>query len=172
MQCSLYFLFSSLFVSFPNLHFQLRALTSALQPPVTVLGLPLPFEIIYWSGAVDYLFFFSRLISFLRLFAFVFFSFFFIHDVDSNHLTALYTRTIASNLSSPEYEVLSSATYIRDPGIDKVPSKTVETTRGEWGDNKVVTLTIGTLSHYSGTCAGRSRARNIRRTKQSQLVGM
>ena len=73
MQCSLYFLFSSLFVSFPNLHFQLRALTSALQPPVTVLGLPLPFEIIYWSGAVDYLFFFSRLISFLRLFAFVFF---------------------------------------------------------------------------------------------------
>jgi len=63
-------------------------------------GPPLPFEIIYWSGAVDYSFFFSQLTFFLRLSVVVFFSFFFIHDVDSNHsaLTVLYTRTIASNL--------------------------------------------------------------------------
>jgi len=45
-------LFSFCFVSQST--FQLRALTSASQPPVTVAGLPLPFVIIYWSGSVDY----------------------------------------------------------------------------------------------------------------------
>ena len=95
IQCALYFLFSSLVVSFLDLYFQLRALTSASQSPVTVVGLPVPFWIIYRSGTVDYLLLFSRLIFFLRLSAFVFFlSFSFMnHDVDSNHFTStvLYT---------------------------------------------------------------------------------
>jgi len=53
--------------------------------------------------------------------------------------------------------------------IDKVPSRAVETTR-ERGDDKVVMLTIGTLSHCSGTCVGRSRARNEHPAVQAELT--
>jgi len=85
-------LFSFCFVSQST--FQPRALTSALQPPVTVAGLPLPLVIIYWSGSVDCTYCSSLDWSFFDACLPLSFFFLFIDDVDSNHSasTVLYTQ--------------------------------------------------------------------------------
>ena len=57
MLSPLFILFS--LVLFPDLHFQLRTLTSCLAAVMVVV--PLPFSITYRSGDMDYLLFFSRL---------------------------------------------------------------------------------------------------------------